>query len=127
MENRSIIIICISAIIISALAVGYIVYDTISTSKTDENLNTNNTTTVSENVSINNSQDTSTSNEDVSSEYPEYSPTFGHYKTLGDDFETALIETSNGNKYVLAGDGYYTYAGTDSNGNYELGSYVGKY
>ena len=63
----------------------------------------------------------------VETEYPEYSSVFGHYKTIESQQELALIETSNGNQYVLAGDGYYTYGGHDSQGNIQLGSYVGKY
>ena len=41
--------------------------------------------------------------------------------------ELTLIETSSGESFVLAGDGYYTYGGRDSQGYIELGTYVGKY
>ncbi len=123
MKNRSVLIICVIAIVITAILTTCIVYNTLSSSPTDID---SNSTTANE-TSIINTQNTTTSSEDISSEYPEYSPTFGHYKILGHDFEAELIETSDGDKYVLGGDGYYTYAGTDSNGHYELGSYVGKY
>ena len=59
--------------------------------------------------------------------YPKYNPAIGSYRTVESQQELALIETVNGQKYVLAGDGYYTYAGRDSQGNIKLGSYVGKY
>lgn len=62
-----------------------------------------------------------------SSDYPEYNSAIGSYRTVETHQELALIETVNGQKYVLAGDGYYTYGGHDSQGNIELGSYVGKY
>ena len=120
MKNRSVLIICVIAIVITAILTTCIVYNTLSSSSTDVDSNT----TIANETSIIN---TTTSSEDISSKYPEYSSTFGHYKILGDDYECRLIETSEGNKYVLGGDGYYTYAGTDSNGNYELGNYVGKY
>lgn len=119
MKNRSILIICVIAIVITAILTTCIVYNTLSSSSTDVDSNT----TIANETSLINT----TSSEDISSKYPEYSSTFGHYKILGDDYECRLIETSEGNKYVLGGDGYYTYAGTDSNGHYELGNYVGKY
>ena len=60
-------------------------------------------------------------------EYTEHSPTFGNYRIIESQQELGVIETSNGEYFVLAGDGYYTYGGHDSNGNIKLGSYVGKY
>lgn len=62
-----------------------------------------------------------------SSDFLEYNSVIGNYRTVETHQELALIETSNGQKYVLAGDGYYTYGGHDSQGNIKLGSYVGKY
>ena len=62
-----------------------------------------------------------------SSDYPKYNPAIGSYRTVESQQELALIETSGGQNYVLAGDGYYTYGGHDSQGNIKLGSYVGKY
>jgi len=62
-----------------------------------------------------------------SSDYPKYNPAIGSYRTVESQQELALIETSSGQNYVLAGDGYYTYGGHDSQGNIKLGSYVGKY
>ncbi|MBE6500948.1 MAG: hypothetical protein E7Z79_00740 [Methanobrevibacter thaueri] len=59
--------------------------------------------------------------------YSEYSPYFGNYRTVETQQELALIETSNGEYYVFAGDGAYTYGGHDSQGHIELGSYAGKY
>lgn len=126
MENRSILIICVIAIVIAAISTTYVVYDNISSSTTDVDSNINETTIINE-TTTNDTQDASTSSEDISNEYPEYSSTFGNYKILGTNEEQMLIETSDGNKYVLGGDGYYTYTGTSSGGGYELGSYVGKY
>lgn len=63
----------------------------------------------------------------ASSDYPKYNPAIGSYRTVKSQQELALIETPDGQKYVLAGDGYYTYGGQDSQGNIKLGSYVGKY
>ena len=39
----------------------------------------------------------------------------------------ALIETSNGNYYIFAGDGAYTYGGRDSQGVLQFGEFVGDY
>ena len=61
------------------------------------------------------------------SQYPEYSPNFGHYRIVETHDEIALIETSNGNYYVFAGDGAYSYGGRDSQGVIELGEFVGDY
>ena len=63
----------------------------------------------------------------IAMDYPEDSPVFGHYKVIERQNELALIETSSGQSFVLAGDGYYTYGGHDSQGYIQLGSYVGKY
>ena len=62
-----------------------------------------------------------------SNSYPKYNPAIGSYRTVESQNELALIETSSGQKYVLAGDGYYTYAGHDSMGYIKLGDFVGKY
>ena len=59
--------------------------------------------------------------------YPNYNPSFGYYRSIEQQAELCLIETANGEYYVLAGDGYYTYDGHDSQGYIKLGSYVGKY
>ena len=59
--------------------------------------------------------------------YPKYNPHIGYYRSIEQHDELCLIETSNGEYYVLAGDGYYTYGGRDSQGHIDLGSYVGKY
>lgn len=115
MKDRTVLIICGIAIIVSALFAAYIINDTLSISTTEFHLYENDPA------------ESDSAVEDVSDDYPEYSPTFGNYKILGDDLEDRLIETSAGEKYVLSGDGYYTYAGTDSNGNYKIGTYMGKY
>ena len=70
---------------------------------------------------------TNSAGEIKSMEYTEHSPTFGNYRIIESQQELGVIETSNGEYFVLAGDGYYTYGGHDSNGNIKLGSYVGKY
>ena len=113
MKDLTVLIICGIAIIVSALFAAYIINDTLSISTTEFHLYENDPAESDNAV------------EDVSDDYPEYSPTFGNYKILGDDLEDRLIETSAGEKYVLGGDGYY--AGTDSNGNYKIGTYMGKY
>ena len=59
--------------------------------------------------------------------YSSYNSIFGYYRVIESQEELSLIETSNGNYYVFAGDGAYTYAGHDSNGYIQLGDYVGKY
>lgn len=115
MKDRTVLIICGIAIIVSALFAAYIINDTLSISTTEFHLYENDPA------------ESDSAVEDVSDDYPEYSPTFGNYKILGDDLEDRLIETSAGEKYVLGGDEYYTYAGTDSNGNYKIGTYMGKY
>ena len=74
---------------------------------------------VKETTSEKNSVDTSV--------YSCYSPNFGNYRVVETQQELAVIETSNGEYYVFAGDGAYTYDGSDSQGNIKLGSYVGKY
>lgn len=60
-------------------------------------------------------------------EYPEHSSAIGDYRVVEQQQELAVIEASNGESYVLAGDGYYTYGGHDAKGNIKLGSFVGKY
>ena len=61
------------------------------------------------------------------SNFPSYNPSIGNYRVIQQHDELCLIETSNGEYYVLAGDGYYNYDGLDSKGYIKLGSYVGKY
>ena len=59
--------------------------------------------------------------------YSCHSPYFGNYRTVETQQELAVIETSNGEYYVFAGDGAYTFDGHDSQGHIKLGTYVGKY
>lgn len=66
-------------------------------------------------------------NKEDTNSYPGYSPYFGSYRTIETQQELVLIETANGEYYVFAGDGAHTFAGYDSNGHIQLGSYVGKY
>ena len=61
------------------------------------------------------------------SQYPEYSSGFGHYRIVEQHDELALIETSSGQYYIFGGDGAYTYGGRDSQGHFELGTFVGHY
>ena len=82
---------------------------------------------VSYNLKIDKVTPTYTLDELIAMEYPKESPVFGHYKVLERQDELALIETSSGERFVLAGDGYYTYGGHDSRNNIKLGSFVGKY
>lgn len=82
---------------------------------------------VSYNLNIDKVTPTYTADELIAMEYPEESPVFGHYKTLETEDELALIETSDGELFVLAGDGYYTYGGRDSQGIIQFGYYVGEY
>lgn len=60
----------------------------------------------------------------TSVEFPEYLSKFGSFRTVETQQELAVIETSNGNYYVIAGDGYYTFEGHDSQGHIKLGSRV---
>ena len=92
MKDRTVLIICGIAIIVSALFAAYIINDTLSISTTEFHLYENDPA------------ESDSAVEDVSDDYPEYSPTFGNYKILGDDLEDRLIETSAGEKYVLGGD-----------------------
>ncbi|WP_405265060.1 hypothetical protein [Methanobrevibacter sp.] len=94
--------------------------------KGNENYTGNNTTqklTVKEKVKKTDNK----KNKVDTSVYPRYSPYFGNYRTVETQQELALIETSNGEYYIFAGDGAYTYGGRDSQGHFDLGSYVGKY
>lgn len=61
------------------------------------------------------------------SKYPSYNSNIGYYRDIEEQQELLLIETSNGEYYVLGGDGYYVYDGRDSQGNIQMGSYMGKY
>lgn len=90
----------------------------------DENYSGSNTTY---NLDIKKVTPTLSDEEIIESEYPEYSSSFGHYRTVESQQELALIETPDGNQYVFGGDGAYTFAGYDSQGNIKLGSYIGKY
>ena len=59
--------------------------------------------------------------------YPNYSRYFGYYRIVETQQELAVVETSNGNYYVFAGDGAYSYAGHDSKGYIQPGNRVGEY
>lgn len=54
--------------------------------------------------------------------YSSYSPNIGYYRVVDRQQELGLLETPDGNYYVMGGDGIYTYAGRDSQGNIQLGS-----
>ena len=56
------------------------------------------------------------------SNYPKYNPSIGHYRStgIGQD-EMGVLELSNGQYIVVAGDGYYEYLGQDSQGNIMTG------
>lgn len=58
--------------------------------------------------------------------YPEYSSDLGHYKStgIGQD-EMKVVELDDGRYVVIAGDGYYSYEGVDSQGNINRGSFLG--
>lgn len=69
-----------------------------------------------------------TVNEKVQSEtvdYPEYSSVIGNYVIVETQEELELLETSDGNYYVMGDDGIYTYDGRDSDGMIILGTFVG--
>lgn len=59
------------------------------------------------------------------SSYSSYSSKVGSYKVVDRQQELGVIESSDGNYYVMAGDGIYTYEGRDSKGNIQYGSHVG--
>ena len=61
---------------------------------------------------------------DVTS-YPSYSSSIGSYRVVDRQQELGVLETPDGNYYVMGGDGIYTYNGRDSQGNILLGSPVG--
>ena len=56
--------------------------------------------------------------------YPSYSSNIGSYRVVDRQQELGVIESSDGNYYVMAGDGIYTYEGRDSKGNIQFGSHV---
>lgn len=57
--------------------------------------------------------------------YSSYSSSIGSYRVVDRQQELAVLETPDGNYYVMGGDGIYTYAGRDSSGAIQLGSPVG--
>ena len=56
--------------------------------------------------------------------YTGYSSAIGSYRVVEHQQEAGLLETPDGNYYVMGGDGIYTYAGRDSQGHFQLGSPV---
>lgn len=56
--------------------------------------------------------------------YNKYSSKIGSYRVVENQQELAVIESANGNYYVMGGDGIYTYNGRDSRGAIQLGSPV---
>ena len=69
-------------------------------------------------------KESSTENSVDMSLYSSYSPTIGSYRIVERQQELGLLETPDGNYYVMAGDGIYTYEGRDSQGNIQFGSLV---
>ncbi|MBQ7928561.1 MAG: hypothetical protein IJ287_07485 [Methanobrevibacter sp.] len=57
--------------------------------------------------------------------YSGYSSKIGSYRVVENQQELGLLETPDGNYYVMGGDGIYTYGGRDSKGSIQLGSPVG--
>lgn len=125
MENRNIIVIMLVIIAVLAVIAGVMFLKHGEMNSTAP-VSSNNTTDSNETVKINETKTESIS-EDKSMDFPEYSPTFGNYRTIEGQDESAVIETSEGEYYVITGDGYYTYEGHDSQGNIKVGSYVDKY
>ena len=68
-------------------------------------------------------QSTSENSVDMSL-YTGYSSSIGSYRIVEQQQELGLLETPDGNYYVMGGDGIYTYAGRDSQGHFQLGSRV---
>lgn len=66
-------------------------------------------------------QESSTENNVDMSLYSSYSSAIGSYRIVERQQELGLLETPDGNYYVMAGDGIYTYGGRDSQGNIQLG------
>ena len=64
---------------------------------------------------------TSKKNSVDTSAYPDYSPKVGNYRLIESQQEIGLIETPDGNNYVITGDGIRTYEGHDSQGHIEFG------
>lgn len=56
--------------------------------------------------------------------YTGYSSAIGSYRVVEHQQEAGLLETPDGNYYVMGGDGIYTYAGRDSQGRFLSGSRV---
>ena len=69
-------------------------------------------------------KESSTENSVDMSLYSSYSPTIGSYRIVERQQELGLLETPDGNYYVMAGDGIHTYGGRDSQGNIQLGAPV---
>lgn len=121
MENKNIILVLAAVIVVLAVVAG-VMFSQINEKNTANieinQTNTTNDTEVAKTESV----------EKVETvDYPKHSPIFGDYRLIERQYELAVIETSGGEYYVLAGDGYYTYGGHDPYGNIKLGSYVGKY
>lgn len=56
------------------------------------------------------------------SNYPKYNPKIGYYRSTGiGEMEMGVLELSNGQYIVVAGDGYYEYLGQDSQGHIMTG------
>lgn len=53
--------------------------------------------------------------------YTGYSSAIGSYRVVEHQQEAGLLETPDGNYYVMGGDGIYTYAGRDSQGRFLSG------
>ena len=56
--------------------------------------------------------------------YSNYSPTIGYCRFVETQQELAVLETPDGNYYVMTGDGIHTYNGHDSQGNIKFGQPV---
>lgn len=69
-------------------------------------------------------QESSTENNVDMSLYSSYSSAIGSYRIVERQQELGLLETPDGNYYVMAGDGIYTYGGRDSQGNIQPGAPV---
>ena len=67
-----------------------------------------------------------TTSESSSNSYPEYSNDLGYYRHTGIAAdEWAVVELADGRNVVIAGDGYYEYAGLDSSGYPQHGNFLG--
>lgn len=86
---------------------------------------TGNTTTQKLTIKEKAKKTTSKKNSVDTSAYPDYSPNVGNYRLVETQQEIGLIETPDGNYYVITGDGIRTYEGRDSQGHIEFGSTIG--